>query len=44
MFLDLDRDKYIAVCERVGELSEFIKTYLNLCSEDERRSYGFRTT
>ncbi len=26
------------------ELSDFIKKYLNLCSEDERRSYGFGTT
>ncbi len=29
---------------RVRKLSDFIKKYLNLCSEDEQRSYGFGTT
>ncbi len=29
---------------RVRKLSDFIQKYLNLCSEDEQRSYGFVTT
>ncbi len=29
---------------RVRKLSDFIKKYLNLCSENERRSYGFGKT
>ncbi len=43
-FLDVDRVNYIAVYGRVRELSECIKKYLNLCSEDERSFYGFGTT
>ncbi len=44
MLMDLDRVRVLAVNGRLRELSEFIKKYLNLCSEDERRSYGFGTT
>ncbi len=43
-FLDLDHFRILAVWEMVRELSEFIKKYLNLFSEDEQRSYGFETT
>ncbi len=41
-FLDLDRGNYIAM-EGQRDLGIHLK-YLNLCSEDEQRSYGFGTT
>ncbi len=44
MLLDCDHDRILAVNRRIRELSEFIKKYLNLCSEDEWRSYRFGTT
>ncbi len=44
MFLCLDRGSSIVVYRRVREVSDLIKKYLNLCSEDKRRSYGFGTT
>ncbi len=43
-FLDLDHVRTLAVYGRVCEHSDYIKKYLNLFSEDERRSYGFETT
>ncbi len=43
-FLCLDCGRTLAVYGRVRKLSDFIKIYLNLCSEDEQRSYGFGTT
>ncbi len=43
-FLDLAPGNSIAVYGRVRELSDSIKKYLNLCFEDERRSYGFGMT
>ncbi len=42
-FLDVDGDNYIAVYGRDRALRMHQK-YLNLCSQDERRSYGFGTT
>ncbi len=44
MFLDFDRVRTLAVYGRVRELTGCIKKYLNLCSEDEQRSYGAGTT
>ncbi len=44
MFLDLDRVRILAVYGRVKELLGIHHQYLNLCSEDERRSYRFGTT
>ncbi len=41
-FLGLECVSYIAV--KVRKLSDFIKKYLNLCSEYERRSYRFVTS
>ncbi len=43
MFLSLDRVRILAVYESQRALG-FHQKYLNLCSEDERRSYGFGTT
>ncbi len=42
-FLDLDRVRTLAVYGG-SESSQIPSKYLNLCSEDERRSYGFGTT
>ncbi len=39
--LDVDRVNYIAVYGRVRQLSECIKQYLNLCSEDKQSFYRF---
>ncbi len=43
-YVYIDRSNIIAVYGRVRELSDFIKKYLNLFSEDKRRSYGFGAT
>ncbi len=42
-FLDLDLVRALAVWEGLRDL-RFHQNYLNLCSEDEQRSYGFGTT
>ncbi len=39
----LDRGSILAVWKKQRAL-EIHQKYLNLCSEDERRSYGFGTT
>ncbi len=44
MFLGLGTFRLRCCLCRVREISDFIKKCLNLCSEDERRSYGFGTT
>ncbi len=42
-FLDLDRGNILAVYGG-SESSQNSSKYLDLCSEDEQRSYGFGTT
>ncbi len=43
MFLDLDHVRTLAILEGLRAV-RFHQKYLNLCSEDERRSYRFGTT
>ncbi len=40
-FLCLERVSYMLSTQGQKKLPDFIKTYLNLCSEDEWRSYVF---
>ncbi len=44
MFLDVDRVNYIAVYGEGQKALGIHHKYLNLCSEDERMSYGFGMT
>ncbi len=43
-FLGLEGGSCVAVYGRVRKLLSLNQKYLNLCSEDERMSYGFGTT
>jgi len=42
--MGLESGNYVAVYGGVRKHSDFTVNHLNLCSKDERRSYGFGTT
>ncbi len=43
-FLDIEYGSYISVYAGCRKALEFHQKYLYLCSEDERRPYGFHST